>query len=175
MSNFCAFSLFHKPSFMAKLHAIPSSHALGSLLASMFIFSARYTVKLPNNANSTLSATPVPTLKPAYFERIAMNLQDKTLKEIGDAPPPLCLLQASILTSFQHLIRGVRGIAWRHLGACIRLAYELDLHRIDSENRTAASSNLEYDPSRAIEDEERRRAWWAIVNIPFLCRFLSLP
>lgn len=161
MSNFCAFSLFHRPSFMAKLHAIPSPYALGALLASMFIFSAKYTT-LSSNDNQMLSATSASTLAPAYFERIAMELQDKTLKESGDAAPPLCLLQASILTSFQHLIRGVRGIAWRHLGACIRLAYELDLHRIDSETCTAARFQSEYDPSRASLDEERRRAWWAV-------------
>lgn len=147
---------------MAKLYAIPSPHALGALLGSIFIFSARYAAKVPNDDTSALSATVTSTPAPAYFERIAMELQEKTLKECGDATPPLCLLQASILTSFQHLIRGVRGIAWRHLGACIRLAYELDLHRIDSEAGAVVGSKSRYDASRAIEDEERRRAWWAV-------------
>jgi hypothetical protein len=57
-----------------------------------------------------------------------------------------------------NILSGVRGIAWRHLGTFIRLAYELDLHRIDS----AEGSGSVYDAPKAIEAEEHRRAWWAI-------------
>ena len=124
----------------------------------MFIFSARFARKTHSNDKSSHLAILLSTLTPKHFECIAIELQEKVLRECGDEPPPLFLLQSFILTTFQHLIRGVRGIAWRHLGISIRLAYELDLHCIDSSSEGSGSG---YDARKAI-DEERRRAWWAI-------------
>lgn len=136
-----------------------SPQALGALLGSMFIFSARFAKKTRGFSKSSRLASSLSTLTPTHFELIAIELQEKALKACGDEPPPLFLLQSFILTTFQHLTRGVRGIAWRHLGTCLRLAYELDLHCIDASSEDSGS---EYDASMSIEVEERRRAWWAI-------------
>lgn len=135
---------------------MPSPQALGALLGSMILFSARF-AKFTDK--KTPLSLPIPLLfPPAHFERIAIKPQEKALRDCGDELPPLSLLQSFILTSFQHLIRGVRGTAWRHLGTTIRLAYELDLHCIDSAENSASGHNA----SKVIEIEERRRAWWAI-------------
>lgn len=97
----------------------------------------------------------------AHFEDLASKLIDEALRQCGDESPPLCILQALILTTFHRLIQGVRGVAWRSLGACVRLAYELDLHLIDS---PIVNRNLwtDMDVRQWCADEERRRAWWAI-------------
>lgn len=98
----------------------------------------------------------------------AQRLVDESMRECSDDVPPLCLLQAMILTTFQELINGVRGRAWRSVGACVRIAYELQLHLIDK------------NPHRGQEigtlEEEKRRAWWAIWEFDvFACTIRRLP
>jgi len=124
----------------------------------MFIFSVRFARKTHSNDRPSHLAISLSKTTPTHFEKIAAELQEYVLRECGDDPPPLFLLQSFILTTFQHLIRGVRGIAWRHLGTSIRLAYELELHRIDSAEGSRSGS----DAAKSIEAEEQRRAWWAI-------------
>jgi hypothetical protein len=89
-------------------------------------------------------------------------LVEEALDECSDQPPPLCLLQALVLITFQQLIRGVRGYAWRQLGVCIRIAYELQLHLVDSDEVGQLCTTPESDISEWCCEEERRRLWWAI-------------
>ena len=129
-----AFSLFHKPTFEAKLSAIHSPTQRRALLASMFAFSAKYEVFAPQ----ITSLRHVPASE--TFLEIADRAIDDALNNCSDEAPPLCLLQAMILTTFHHLISGVRSRSWRSLGTCIRVAYELNLHNIDKEAPGAFSA-----------------------------------
>ncbi|KAJ5548907.1 Fungal specific transcription factor [Penicillium frequentans] len=95
------------------------------------------------------------------FHNQALDLIYKSLDEASDEQPSLCLLQAMVLVTFYELTKGVKGHAWRLLGSCVRVAYELHLHLIDYE---ALEENYKVgrDLSRWIEEEEGRRCWWAI-------------
>lgn len=112
----------------------------------------------PNSRLFTI--TPPST---SHWIEVADRLIAEGLEECPDEAPPICLLQAMIIITFQKLIRGVRGKAWRSLGECVRVAYELQLHLVDlEEERDAAKdSNAEYR-NNWIVAEERRRAWWAL-------------
>jgi hypothetical protein len=147
-----AFSLFHHPSFERKLLAISSHLQLQALVAAIFSFSARYHDKIPGNL--------VPTNIPSHFHfrQIALQSVEEVLKQCDDEVPPLCLLQALVLITFDELIRGVRARAWRLLGQCVRIAYELQLHVVDKDLSNPSSRNNSID----ILAEEKRRTWWAI-------------
>lgn len=84
---------------------------------------------------------------------------EDAIAECADEPPSLCLVQVLILTTFNQLIQGVRGRAWRSLGLCVRMAYELGLHAVDAGEPYRRGTE---DVTRWCFDEERRRAWWAI-------------
>ncbi|KAK0100571.1 hypothetical protein ONS95_007029 [Cadophora gregata] len=142
--NMTSFSLFHKPSFDAKLSAISSSTQLQALVASMFSFSSRF-IKA-----STLK---IPT--PRHFYDLASKVTETAIQDCADEVFPLHLLQTLLHITFQQLTEGVRGRAWRSLGTCVRTAYELQLHLIDKLQNNRTSSN-------AALDEEKRRAWWVI-------------
>jgi hypothetical protein len=122
-----AFSLFHRPTFESKLYAIHSSTQRRALLASMFAFSSRF----KDIAQNTTSFSRIPSS--GTFLVIADHAIDDALNDCSDEAPPLCLLQAMILTTFHHLTSGVRSRSWRSLGTCVRVAYELNLHNIDKE------------------------------------------
>lgn len=157
-TNMTAFSLFQRPSFEAKLYAISAPIHRHALLAAMFCFSVRF--GYPENPSSETMYQPPPT--PESFWDLAVQLIDQALHHCGDDAPPLCLLQAMVLTTFQQLVKGVRGRAWRSLGTCVRIAYELQLNLIDAQ-RVDYSGEL--SPERIAKwcaDEERRRVWWTI-------------
>ncbi|OCK95619.1 uncharacterized protein K441DRAFT_658327 [Cenococcum geophilum 1.58] len=122
----------------------------------MFSFSARFCTgnELQNIGGHRMN---VPSI--SYFHAFASRRIDEALKQCAEDTPPLCLLQATILTTFQLLIEGVRGKAWRTLGNCIRLAYELKLHCIDIYPDDAQDQS---DITAWCLKEERRRAWWAL-------------
>ncbi|CZR67987.1 uncharacterized protein PAC_17886 [Phialocephala subalpina] len=155
--NTTAFSLFHRPSFEQKVYKISNPLRVRALLASMFSLSARYTAL----------AGPGSSSQNEWLPR-AQRLVDEALRECSDDVPPLCLLQAMILTTFQELISGVRGRAWRSVGTLVRVAYELQLHLIDKNpHRSQATATL---------DEEKRRAWWVIWEFDvFACAIRRLP
>ncbi|OQV03081.1 Fungal specific transcription factor domain-containing protein isoform 2 [Cladophialophora immunda] len=154
--NMTSFSLFHRPSFAAKLCAIDSVQQLAALLASIFSFSARYIV-ISDRDPADLDDGLGPRLPPKHFEDMSQRCVDQLLAEYSDRSPPLCVLQALILNTFSQLIKGVRGAAWRRLGICVRVAYELDLHHVDRDNTPE-----QQDPDIWYSTEECRRAWWAI-------------
>ncbi len=144
-----SFSLFHRPSFDAKVSSISSSIQSQALLASMFSFSTRFVdAPKPRNAGS---------ISARQFNDIAERLTEKAMRECPDEVPPLCLLQALILVSFRQLAEGVRGRAWRSIGILARMALELQLHQVDKTHLASHQSNT--NPSLY---EEKRRAWWVI-------------
>jgi hypothetical protein len=148
-----SFTLFHRPSFEDKLRGIASITQLCALLSAIFSFSARF-----DNGGKD-DHLVFHALSNQRLGELALDFSEKALKECSDDPPSLCLLQAMIINTFQLLIKGVRGNAWRSLGTCIRIAYELRLHLIDTNGigLTSQASNMQWSA-----DEERRRAWWAI-------------
>ncbi|EXJ82887.1 hypothetical protein A1O3_06703 [Capronia epimyces CBS 606.96] len=157
-----ALSLFHQPSFGNKLTNIPSVTQLVALLASILSFSARYRFDPSGNSARPEDGEPLDdslglSLPPQYFEALSQQYVDEALKEHSHDAPPLCVLQALVLLTFQELIKGARGSAWRRLGVCVRVAYELDLHHVDRGNTPEQT-----DPQIWTEIEERRRTWWFI-------------
>ena len=96
----------------------------------------------------------------SYFATRALKYVNLAMFESEDEPLSLSLLQALILVTHWLLIQGVRAKAWRYLGIAIRSAYELNMHLIDAGR--GAEDIVNMDASQWCEDEERRRAWWAI-------------
>jgi hypothetical protein len=78
--------------------------------------------------------------------------------------PTLPLLQAQILLTYYDLTSGPSFHAWQATGACCRMAYSLSLHQID---RSTARSQSLGDVADAdwVNQEEKRRAWWAIFQM----------
>lgn len=95
--------------------------------------------------------------QPAYFVDLAFSHINKALAECDDEMPPLCVIQALIIATHCQLTRGVHGKAWRSLGLCVRLAYEINLHLLDSQTTVKVEDPLQWQA-----DEEKRRAFWAI-------------
>ena len=126
--NMTAFHLFHYPTFESKIRQIGSRDQLWALLASMFSFSSRF---IPTVNMWDGSETSSETTLPTTFQSRASQLIEKSLAECEEDSPPLSLLQALIISVFLDLAHGVRSRAWRALGLCTRIAYELRLHRID--------------------------------------------
>ncbi|KFX98659.1 hypothetical protein O988_04243 [Pseudogymnoascus sp. VKM F-3808] len=145
--NMTAFSLFNWPQYDSKLQSIRSENERHALLAAMFSLAARFPLIEKENPHVQIPSSH-------RFYDLALGLIESCLDECADRAPPLCLLQALLLTTFQQLIKGVRGRSWRALGTCVRIAYELQLHCIDSKE-----SGREEDWQ---EKEEKRRAWWTI-------------
>ncbi|CBF76215.1 fungal specific transcription factor domain-containing protein [Aspergillus nidulans FGSC A4] len=147
--NMMTISLFHQPSFPEKLARITSPTQLAALLAAMFAFAVRFR---PEEMDVNRRA--------AWFLNVALQQIDVALDECGDETPPLCLLQAYVLAAHCQLTQGVLGRAWRTLGSCVRLAYEMNLHLVDVQGPRNAAAAV--DIARWCSDEEQRRAWWAI-------------
>ncbi|OAL27051.1 hypothetical protein AYO20_09859 [Fonsecaea nubica] len=162
-SNMTAFSLFHRPTFTQKLRSMGPSLYLHALLASMCSFSARFL----NEASDHMPGNPfdeMPSEIPCadHFHQVALRFEEESLTQCSDNTPPLEFLQAIILTTFFQLTKGVHGRAWRWLGTCIRVAHELDLHRLDADKQHDHVPSTADDILAWSEEEERRRCWWAV-------------
>ncbi|KAM0476230.1 hypothetical protein ACHAPX_006647 [Trichoderma viride] len=175
--NMSTLSLFYKPGFLAKLSAVSSNSESAALVASMFIFSSRFLHDSNKRGCSEFQRQdygPLPT--PETFHTLARKFIAAALDESAEDAPSLCILQALILSTFHQLSQDVRGLAWRSLGLCIRVAYELNLHKIDAERIANQNDNSAYDKEQWVLDEERRRAWWAIWELDaFACTIRRLP
>lgn len=144
-----AINLFHEPTFSETLSQISSPALVVALLAAMFAFAVRFR---PGEADVNQRAT--------RFLKLALQNIDNALEECGDNTPPLCLLQTCVVAAHCQLTQGVLGRAWRTLGMCVRLAYEMNLHLVDVQSHGDSGNSV--DIQKWCEDEEKRRAWWAI-------------
>lgn len=175
--NMSTLSLFHKPAFLSKLSAVSSNSESAALVASMFIFSSRFLQDSNKRGYSVIQhqeCDPLPT--PETFHMLARKHIAAALDECLEDAPSLCVLQALILSTFHQLSQDVRGLAWRSLGMCIRIAYEINLHKIDAERIAYQNDDSAYGKEQWILDEERRRAWWAIWELDaFACTVRRLP
>ena len=103
----------------------------------------------------------VPHPGPEHFYHLARKTIIEIMHELGDEPPPLVVLQAYVLSTHYLLTKGVHGRAWRSLGVSVRLAYEMNLHLVDS-----CGSNIESEPPELwCQKEEARRCWWAVFEM----------
>jgi hypothetical protein len=153
-----AINIFREPTFESKVRNIGSVAQVHALLASVLAFSARfYYSEAPNGQEYNFSGPSERAYQPAYFLELASKFTDEALGECGDEAPPLCVVQALVLIAHGQLTQGVRGKAWRSLGTCVRLAYELNLHLVD-----AAHPQDPVDALQWCDFEEKRRVWWAI-------------
>ncbi|CCT69331.1 uncharacterized protein FFUJ_06847 [Fusarium fujikuroi IMI 58289] len=158
--NMVAINLFHEPTFTQTLHSITSESQLIALLAAICAYSVRFVpFEADPELEQELSWGSTDHKTPTTFLNLSSQQIDKALNECTDDPPPLCVLQALIVTTHCQLTQGVRGRAWRALGTYVRLAYELNLHLLDSRY---AVEQYDHSTHRWGEDEEKRRAWWAI-------------
>ncbi|KAJ6114226.1 hypothetical protein N7486_000004 [Penicillium sp. IBT 16267x] len=156
--NMVAINLFHEPSFAAKMNKISSPTQILALLAAMLSFAIRfYEDEKKDIWLCTLQGET--HQQSASFLNQALKSIDEALEECGDHTPPLCILQASIIAAFCQLSQGVLGRAWRSLGTCVRLAYEMNLHLVDT---SVVGDVTMVDADQWCEDEEKRRAWWAV-------------
>ncbi|KAI1358640.1 fungal-specific transcription factor domain-containing protein [Xylaria arbuscula] len=152
-------SLFHRPTFKRRIYVELMPEQASTLLASMFCLAARYVQSDDSSELNRYEGTRALLSERCY--KIATDATHKQLQSCGDKLPPLFLLQALVLTTYNELVIGVRGSAWRSLGLAIRIAYEMGLHLVDSPSRSTKT-----DGSESVEvwiaKEERRRLWWAI-------------
>jgi hypothetical protein len=149
--NMVAINLFHEPRFYEKLSNIASPTQICALLTALRSFAVRFHSDEGDESGTHERA--------AYYLDLAAGYITEALKECGDLTPPMCILQASIVSAHCQLSQGVLGKAWRSLGTCVRLAYEMNLHLVDvGVPHDAGEAHAE----RWCEDEEKRRAWWAI-------------
>lgn len=156
-----AINIFHEPTFSAKLGNMTSVAQICALLSAVIGYSARFYIsELQLNKDTGAEPTGDEELPgPDHFLGLAFRFIDEALDECGDDQPPLCILQALIVATHCQLTRGVHGRAWRSLGLCVRLAYELNLHLVDALETDRAGPE---DPIQWRDNEEKRRAWWAI-------------
>ncbi|EXJ83040.1 hypothetical protein A1O3_06857 [Capronia epimyces CBS 606.96] len=158
--SFTSFQLFRESKFPEKLKSIPTHKQLTALVAAMCTFALH-----SDSPSSTQDLSQQIWVNGQRDQRptsrccaVALKAIDEAVCESQDEPLTLPLLQALILMTHWLLIREVRGRAWRYLGLCVRTAYELNFHLID-----AGRISIKSVPGPVwCEDEEKRRAWWAI-------------
>lgn len=155
--NFTSFQLFRESDFLAVLQCVTSTTQCKALLAAMLAFACK---SCDEYQSPDMSSGCRDGATSSYFSVRALKYVDLAISECEDEPLPLPLLQALVLITHWLLVQGVRGRAWRYLGIAIRSAYEMNLHLIDAGKGAAEMADI--DPIQWCEDEERRRAWWAI-------------
>ncbi|KAI1626528.1 fungal-specific transcription factor domain-containing protein, partial [Exophiala viscosa] len=150
--TFPSFQLFHRPTFWDKLQQSQSRNELNALLAAILVFAFKDEEASHDPLDSTKNLSQ-------HFGNLAEQFAEQAMREYAEQGVPLLLLQSMILINHWLLIRSVRGKSWRYLGVCIRCAYELNLHAVDKGKQPHDQIG---DVEQWHEDEERRRAWWAI-------------
>lgn len=155
-----AINLFHEPTFAEKLSRITSQSQLQALLAALLAFASPFLCIEDVDGNAEpLNDVEAGLKQQKHFLSIALKSIDEVLDECEDEAPSLTVIQALIVVTHCQLTKGVRGRAWRSLGTCIRLAYEMDLHLVDADPAEGVDG---VDEQKWCEKEEERRAWWAI-------------
>ncbi|KAL5591184.1 hypothetical protein FOVSG1_010073 [Fusarium oxysporum f. sp. vasinfectum] len=158
IDNMTDLSLFHRPTFGAKIQNITALAPLVALLGSMFSISIKFYPTI-SPEGGCVDSTGLPSSD--KFHQLAVKAIDEALDEAGDEVPSLTVLQAMVLCTFNELMRGVRGKGWRLLGTCVRISYEQHLNLIDYGAPSHPPTN-ENEIRRWVVKEEQRRCWWAI-------------
>lgn len=155
-----AINLFHEPTFTETIGNFTTPIHICALVAAMCGFAAKfYNADLDAAYEMDFLRAEAASHSPDHFLAMALKFVDEAFVECDDDPPPICVVQALIITTHCHLTKGVHGKAWRLLGTCVRLAYELNLHLVDA---LEVAGDGREDATRWRDAEEKRRAWWAI-------------
>lgn len=155
--NMVAINLFHEPTFYQKLTKIESPTQICALVMALRSFAVRF--GSDEIAGNNLGDQADIHQRAAHYLEQTSDYINHALKECDDLTPPICILQASILSAHCQLTQGVLGKAWRALGTCVRLAYEMNLHLVDV---NVVHGTPETHAAQWCEDEEKRRTWWAV-------------
>ncbi|EXJ56337.1 uncharacterized protein A1O5_12604 [Cladophialophora psammophila CBS 110553] len=142
----------------SKIQPGPSS----ALLAAVCAIAAHYVEDQPGLRLSLDSRCPNIRYAPEHFYRLARAITQEQLDRCDDGKPPLTLLQALILITFYEMIISARGRAWRSLGACVRIAHEIELHLTDSSLQGKSLLEQKALAESWSRKEEQRRAWWLL-------------
>ncbi|EXJ63554.1 uncharacterized protein A1O5_11315 [Cladophialophora psammophila CBS 110553] len=153
--NFASFQLFREPEFRHMLQQIETPNQCKALLAAILIFATKDHEQCGDGNIRSETDEKAPS---SGFINQALKYVDQAIYECEDMPISLPLLQALILITHWLLTQGVRGRAWRYLRVAVSSAYELNMHLIDANN----CYDDQVDSAQWCEEEERRRAWWAI-------------
>ncbi|KAK5053695.1 hypothetical protein LTR84_001656 [Exophiala bonariae] len=148
--------LLHKPRFMAQCQQElkPGSHSLDDLyletallLTGMFGLAARFST---NPAFQDID----PLQRDSQYITPARRVYGELRNTRSSS---LAYLQGCIVLAFHAYTDELNSSAWILSGVCVRLAYDLELSEIDSDDDSSAANQLNYDQT---DLEEMRRAWW---------------
>jgi hypothetical protein len=152
-----AYSLFHGSFFFPRLSDVGSSNTVAALFAAILAAAMPFY----EHKSDVDYQKGVPSSD--HFTELSYQYCHEALEEFEDHTPPLCLLQALILTTYNPSVKGIKTRAWRTLGLCIRVVYELQLHCIDGHHEAEEAKITEW-----LDREERRRAFWAVWELDVL-------
>lgn len=152
--------LLHRPRFMETLSCIRDKEGpryrnldweISLLLNAMFAMAARF-------SNSPYFAgTPFPE-RGGQFAKRAKMLYDSSLPHIR--APTLIYLQGLTVLAFYLYAMEPNPQGWVLIGICSRLAYELELDKVDEDLEKTKSQMAQ--PEVWSKQEEQRRVWWCI-------------
>ncbi|KAM0244422.1 hypothetical protein ACHAP5_006224 [Fusarium lateritium] len=167
-----AFQLFRPQDFEAKLNRIATLAQTKALLAAVLALALKGVDENADNESNIGPRLPpgCAPLSTSHLSNLARQSLNVAISECEDESLPFCVLQALILVTHCLLVQGVGGRASRYLGICIQSAYQLNLHLVDAGH---LSGETTLDAVRWCEDEERRRAWWAIWDMDVLASVIG--
>lgn len=156
--------LFHRPQFYQKYVSLSKDEKYVNLtkesaflLYAMMALSARY------STSSSFVGVHIKDRGEIFVRKIDVLYNDLTTC-LDTAPPSLVLLQACILIAYYYRSchTTTHGDPWL-VKPCVRLAYKLGLHRLDTEtmDHPGGDTNLP-SPLQWVSTEEKRRVWWSI-------------
>ncbi|KIW63639.1 hypothetical protein PV04_08624 [Phialophora macrospora] len=166
--NMTFLSLFHRPTFDNTLYNTVDLGVASTLVAAMCAFAAHYMEPTQAGECGGLHLGRSESMTtPARFYKLARSGILVQLDRCGDSKPPLALLQAYVLITFYEMIVSARGRAWRSLGACVRIAHELELHLTDAmlQGKSVKEQNSLAQAGSWPQKEEQRRVWWALYEL----------
>lgn len=152
--------MLHRPRFIDKISSIRDGEELSYrnldwetslLLNAMFAMAARF-------SNSPyFSGQPIPE-RGEHFAKRAKRLYETSLPHLR--APTLIYLQGLTVLAFYLYAMEPNPQGWVLIGICSRLAYELELDKIDEDPEITRSQLT--GPEEWSRQEERRRTWWCI-------------
>ena len=169
-----AFPLLHRPRVLAEFTKHPPNSGQlfqdlkfesALLLNCIFALAARF-----SEIEDFWACEP--SMRGNRFGKTAQGLYDMASRKQNDDHISLKYLQGCVLLTYFQLTSRPSFQAWVGIGLCCRIAYTLSLHQIDrnSDNKASRADILEREWT---DQEERRRAWWTIVQMDNFASFIG--